>query len=97
MYFTFLLLIIHKPVSVTPIKLAEEMKALLFVVGKLLPRTLFIGHGKLPEASWFEPIMNTYNMKVERKIDAKELRKKIADKLYYIRKRAKKGKEPWYK
>lgn len=73
------------------------MKALLLVVGKLLPRTLFIGHGKLPEASWFEPIMNTYNMKVERKIDAKELRKKIADKLYYIRKRAKKGKEPWYK
>lgn len=88
-------LTIFESISKRPV--SQEMKALLFVVGKLVPRILFIGHGKLPGAEWFEPIMNTYNEKVERKMTAKELRRRIADKLKYIRRREREGKEPWYK
>lgn len=91
------LLIIVESVSVAPVKQAQEMKALLFVVGKLLPRSLRDGHGKLPDEKWFEPILETYNLKVERKIDAKKLRAIIAQKLSYIRRRAKVQREPWYK
>lgn len=73
------------------------MNALLFVVGKLLPRVLSEGHVKLPEAEWFEPVLDTYNLKVQKKINAKELRGKIASRIGYIKRRAKQGKEPWYK
>lgn len=69
----------------------------MFVVGKLYSRTASIGHGKLPEAEWFEPILNTFNKKVERKRNAKELRRMMAKRLSDIKRREKEGKEPWFK
>lgn len=89
--------IILESFSVSKVKVSQEMNALLFIVGEAVPRTLSQCKGKLPKAAFFEPFMAAYNLKVQKKLNAKELRRAIASKIDYIKRRAKKGQEPWYK
>lgn len=68
------------------------MRVLLYTVGQMISPQV------LPtEEGWYEPFVAEYNKRANEKVEAKELRRRIAAKLSYIRRQGRKKKSPWYK